>query len=85
MKQLLMSLDGYKRVIVLVLALAQLWALQVFHVDVSGYLGVLYALLGWNPEQLLPVPIALLGTTLVGAVAIFDGVRKALRERRTRT
>lgn len=81
MKRLLDFVDGYKRIIVLVLVLAQLWALQVFKLDLSVYTHVLFGMLGWDPEQLLPVPAPLLGSTILGVLAIFDGIRKALRER----
>lgn len=80
-KGFMAALDGYKRIIVLVAVLAQLWLLQQFHIDVSSYLHVAFAVLGWDPTALIPVDPALLGSTLVGVYAIVDGVRKALAER----
>jgi hypothetical protein len=79
-KGFMAAVDGYKRIIVLGLALLQLWLLQVFHVDVSSYLHLAFAVLGWDPTQLLPVPPAVLATTVAGLVAIVDGIRKAIAQ-----
>ena len=83
MKKFLAAIDGYKRVIVIAVVLAQLWALQVFGVDVRPYTDGLFLVLGWGtPEQLTGIPTAVIATTVAGLVAIVDGVRKALAEAR---
>lgn len=80
-KGFMAAIDGYKRIIVLAVALLQLWLLQQFHVDVSAYARVGFAALGWDPTQLVPVDPVVMATTVAGLAAIADGVRKALRER----
>lgn len=72
------AIDGWKRIIVLVLALAQLLLVQQKGIDIGPYLSFVYGVLQWSPTDLIPVPLSTLSTTLLGLWAIVDGVKKAL-------
>lgn len=80
-KNLLAFVDGYKRVILLAAFLVVAWLKAAGVGDYAPAVEVLMRMLDWSPEA-LPVPAALIASTVAGAFAIVDGVKKALAERR---
>lgn len=81
--KVLKVLDGYKRVIVLGLFILVAWLKASGTGDYSGSLGFVLRVLDWSPEA-SPVPASVVALTVGGLYAIYDGIKKALAEKKAK-